>query len=192
MNKILCYIFLIVSLLTSSVCLAQNLSYKQSLKKFHRHGEKYSWQTLHENIYWDAIFKSADFREAYEREYGKVYKLSPEEIQTHIQQAREEAEHGDEFLVILTTYSKVWNDLDAKESIWRLRLMLGGEQIEPTSITKIKPTPVDATLYPFLTPWAKVYTVVFPKGSVSSEHADFKLSLFGVKGQQTLTWNLSR
>ena len=109
-----------------------------------------------------------------------------------MQQAREEAERGDEFFVILTTYSKIWNDLDSKDSIWRLRVLSGDERIPPTSITKIKPTPVDTTFYPYVFPWSKVYVVVFPKGSVPSENSEFKLSLYGVKGQQTLNWNLSK
>jgi hypothetical protein len=171
---------------------AEELSYSKVLKKYHRHGEKYSWDTLHENIFWDVIYQSMEFREAYERQYGKYYKLTPAEIATRIEEERQDAEAGDEFLVILNTYSKVWNDLDSKDSIWRLRLLVGNDSIAPESIKKIKPTPIDATFYPFILPWEKVYRVVFPRGSVPAENSDFRLSLYGVKGQETLTWNLSK
>jgi len=192
MKRLLSIFICLLVLAPSLRAWTDDLSYRQALKKYHRHGEKYSWDTLHENIYWDVIYKSVEFREAYERKYAKDYKLGPEELQTRIQQAHTEAERGPEFFVIFTTYSKAWNDLDMKDSIWRLRLVVDDRMIEPVSIAKIKPTPLDASFYPFITPWARVYTVLFPAGALSSNSGDFKLSVFGVKGKQKLTWNLTK
>ncbi|MFO1520359.1 MAG: hypothetical protein U1F57_11975 [bacterium] len=188
MKKIFLFFVCAALLGLSGFSRAEELSFKKTLKKYHRHGEKYNWDTLHENIHWDVIHKTDEFRRAYEREYAKYYKLSPEELNTRTVQSLEEGEKGPEFLVILSTYSRKWNDLDSKDSIWRLRLENGGETYEPVSISLLKTNPIDATFYPYIYPWSKVYSVLFPKGAVTSSSSDYKLTLFGVKGQQTLHW----
>lgn len=168
------------------------LSFKQALKKYHRHGEFFNRQNLHANIFWDVVYKDKEFREAMSRVYAEKYQLSESELQSRIWNEYQEAERGPEFVVILYTYDKKWNDLDSRESIWRLRLEREDQEYTPVSVVKVKPTPTDETFYPFSAPWTQMYVVLFPKGSLSGSPQNFKLTLYGLKGQNTLTWNLAK
>jgi hypothetical protein len=192
LRRHLIFFFILLFFFTCSTFAGSNPSYKDILKKHHRHGEFFNKQNLHANIVWDVIYKSEEFREAYEREYAKIYHLSESELQSRIREEQEEARDGDEFVVILYTYDKKWNDLESAQTSWRVRLAVGNEEYEPVNITKVKPNPVNQTFYPFMEPWTKTYSVFFAPGSIPKNPQNFKLTLFGVKGEQTLAWNLSK
>jgi hypothetical protein len=169
-----------------------DLSFRAALKKYHRHGEFFNNQNLHASIVWDVVYKSGEFREALARRYAKAYRLTDQELSARLLEEKEEARLGPEFMVILYTYDRKWNDLDKEDTIWRIRLAAGNESFEPVRITKLKPTPLDQTFYPFMETWTHAYLVLFPPGSLADDLQTFQLSLFGIKGHQTLTWNFSK
>src|SRR5262245_56396245 len=169
-----------------------DLSFGQALKKYHRHGEFFNSQNLHASIVWDVVYKSDEFREAMARRYAKAYRLTEAELNARIAQEKEEARRGPEFMVVLYTYDRKWNDLAKPDTIWRVRLETGNESYEPVKVTEIKPTPLDQTFYPFMETWTHAYTVLFPSGSLSTDRQDFRLAIFGIKGHETLSWNFSK
>ena len=183
-------IFSILCLLLFSSLLfaSEPLSFKKALKKYHRHGESFSFSTLFDNITWDVVYKSPEFREAATRKLAKDYRWTEDELKTKLWDEDHEAAKGPEFIAMVYTYHKTWNDLDVKDSIWKLRLEGDGKQFEAVSIVKIKPTPIDTSLYPFVDPWTKAYSVVFPQEAYSILDGNFSLSVFGVKGKNTLRW----
>lgn len=179
-----------ILLLSSLFCVLSKaeepLSFREALKKYHRHGEYFSAQSMHANIVWDAVYRSEEFREAQAKKYAQWYHLTDAELQSRLWEEREEARRGAQFIVVLYTYSPKWNDLDAQDSIWRLRLEMGSESYEPVSISKMKPSPLDLTYYPYGAPWSKMYSVWFAPEILASGVRDFRLTLYGAKGQQTL------
>jgi len=189
--KKLFFSFLMI-LWASSAAWAEPLSFKKALKKYHRHGENFNASTFHDNITWDAIYKSPEFREASAYKYAKDYRLSDEELKSRLWNESQEAAKGPEFILLVYTYSKAWNDLDSKQSVWKLRLEGEGKQFEPLSITAFKPTPLDTSMYPFFDPWTKAYSVLFPLEAYEVLDGDFSLAIFGAKGKSTLRWKASK
>lgn len=186
-KKILSFLFLI-SFFSIPLSATEPLSFKKALKKYHRHGENFNPSTFHDNITWDAIYKSSQFREAATYKIAKDYRISDDELKSKLWDEEQEAAKGPEFILLVYTYSKTWNDLDSKESVWKLRLEGSGKQFDPESITPFKPTPLQTSLYPYIDPWTKCYSVLFPKEAYSILDGDFSLGIFGVKGKSTLRW----
>ncbi len=183
----LLFTFLIL-FFTRSLFADDFLSFKQALKKYHRHGEAFSFETFHDNLAWDVVYRSLEFREAVSRKYAKDYRLSEEDLKSKLWEDGQEAAKGPEFIVVFYAYNKKWNDLEEKDSIWKMRLAGDGRSFDPVNIVKMKPTPLDQSFYPFMAPWTKTYSVLFPKEAYLALEGDFSLSLFGVKGKDTLRW----
>ncbi len=167
-------------------------SFKKVLKKYHRHGEHFNFSTFHDNITWDVVYKSAEFREAAAYKYAKDYRLSDSELKAKLIEEEQAALKGPEFIVLVYTYSKSWNNFDAPDSVWKLRLEGEGKQFDPVSIQEFKPTPLDTSLYPYYDPWIKSYSVLFPVEAYAVLNEQFTLSAFGVKGKNTLRWKLKK
>ncbi|NTU59581.1 MAG: hypothetical protein HGA98_00815 [Deltaproteobacteria bacterium] len=69
-----------------------------------------------------------------------------------------------EFHLALYTPKKQWNDLEAGDSLWRLRVDLGdGREVAPSKVTVVPKTDKSPVQYPYVTPWTREYAVVFPK-----------------------------
>lgn len=183
-------IFFILSLVFFAIPLfaSEPLSFKKALQKYHRQGQNFNPSTFHDNISWHVIYKSSEFREAVAYKYAKDYRLSEEELKSRLWDEAQETAKGPEFILIVYTYSKSWNDLDSKESVWKLRLEGNNKQFDPLSITSFKPTPLETSMYPYMDPWTKAYSAIFPKEAESILAGDFSLSVFGVKGKSTLKW----
>ena len=191
MRKLFVFILLMVSV-TPKVFGAseEGLKYKDALKKYHRHGEFFNAKNLHAHIVWDVVYKSPEFRESAARTYAKYYRLTEAELDALLQRERLEAEKGEEFIVVLYTYDRKWNDLEKEDSIWRIRAEVGSQAHEPMSIQKVKPTPIERFMYPYMRPWTTMYSVRFPRGILGPDA--FALDLFGVLGHQDLKWEFSK
>ncbi len=187
MKKIFSILFLLL-FISAPLLAAEPISFKKALKKYHRFGQNFNPSTFHDNISWHVIYKSPEFREAFAYKYAKDYRLSAEELKSKLWDEEQEAAKGPEFILIVYTYSKSWNDLDSKDSVWKLRLEAGDKQFDPLSITSFKPTPLETSIYPYMDPWTKAYSVLFPKEADAALENDFSLSIFGVKGKSTLKW----
>lgn len=181
----------LIALLAFPVFADDAPSYKKALKKFHRHGEQFNFSTFHDNITWDVIYKSAEFREAMAYKYAKDYRLNDAELQSRLADEQRAALKGPEFIVLFYTYGKTWNDLAAVDSVWKIRLEGDGKQFDPIGIQEFKPTAIDTVMYPYYDPWIKSYSVLFSPEAYSILEGKFSLSVFGARGKNTLRWNLS-
>lgn len=190
MKKII--LSLLLCFMALSATAADVPSFKKALKKYHRHGAQFNFSTFHDNITWDVIYKSAEFREAAAYKYAKDYRLSDSELQAKLVDEEQAALKGPEFIVLVFTYSKAWNNFDAPDSVWKLRLEAEGKQFDPVSIVAFKPTPLETSLYPFFDPWTKAYSVLFPTEAYAVLNEQFSLSAFGAKGKSTLRWKIKK
>lgn len=85
------------------------------------------------------------------------------ELDAKLAAERAEAAKWDDFVVLLYTADRQWNDLDAVETIWRIVFDMGGGEVVPGKATAI---PRDATfdqLFPMAGPFDTAYRVRFPR-----------------------------
>ncbi len=191
MKKILKLFSIFLLLGFSLQASASDASYNKILKKYHRRGEKFNFGIFHDTLLWDVVFKSAEFREAAMRKYAKDYQLSEEDLKAKLFEAEQDYEEGPEFQVILYTYDRKWNDLELKNSVWRVKLESGDQSFDPVKITKIKLDAINTAFYPYNDPWTMMYSVRFPREALTAVQNDFSLSIYGARGQNTLHWKIS-
>lgn len=115
-----------------------------------------------------ATFKSWDFRQAYIAKYAKAYDLPEGERETLAKGQQDAARSVYEVHVVAQSTTDKWNDLERRNSPWRLTLLDGtGAELSPASIKVEKfPELYESEFFPSRTPFSKTYTVRFlhPEG----------------------------
>jgi hypothetical protein len=110
-----------------------------------------------------ATLKSWDFRQAYVAKYARTYDL-PEAEREALAKAQQEAARGsyEIHLVAQSTVDK-WNDLERRNSPWRITLLDGtGAELAPASIKVEKlPDIYEAQFFPSRTPFSRTYALRF-------------------------------
>ncbi len=143
-----------------------------------------------------ATYKSLDFREAFVAHYSELYSLADAD-RTRLRAAqREFALAGYEFLVTAQSANYRWNDLEKKNSPWRVTLADGlGREIVPDEL-KIEKLPdiFEREFFPAKTPFTRTYLVRFPRTAGKGD--DFAgersgriiLRIAGPMGRADLVW----
>lgn len=115
-----------------------------------------------------ATFKSWDFRQAYMAKYAKAYDLPEGERETLAKGQQDAARSVYEVHVVAQSTTDKWNDLERRNSPWRITLLDGtGAELSPASIKVEKfPELYESEFFPSRTPFSKTYTVRFlhPEG----------------------------
>jgi hypothetical protein len=74
------------------------------------------------------------------------------------------------FFVVMRTPDRNWNDLEAKNSVWRVAVDFGGGEFEPEKVERLE-RPFSAELqklYPYLDEYAVAYVLRFPAAAASA------------------------
>lgn len=167
--------------------------------------EVYERWTRHDKVTYDvesalemwATYKSSDFREAFVAHYAVAYSLGDADRE-RLRQAQSEAAAGAyEFLVTAQSANYRWNDLEKKNSPWRLSLRDRAEhELSPDAIKVEKlPDMFEREFYPVKTPFTKTYSVRFARpGSrdeefVGDKSGQITLRVSGAVGRVDLTWS---
>lgn len=115
-----------------------------------------------------ATFKSWDFRQAYIAKYAKAYDLPEGERETLAKGQQDAARAVYEIHLVAQSTTDKWNDLERRNSPWRITLLDGtGAELSPASIKVEKfPEIYESEFFPSRTPFSKTYTVRFlhPEG----------------------------
>lgn len=174
---------------------AQKADYPGVLERWSR-GVKI-FDGLESRLYFNATYKTPDFRRAYIDRYSKSYELGEDSRKNLLDRELEQAEAYNEFFFTAYTPDEGWNDFEEKGSIWKLYLEDGsGNRVVPVSVTKLDNSdPVIREFFPYFDLWSSAYTVKFPKYSETGKEipgADesVKLIVTGVKGKGELEWRL--
>ena len=136
------------------------------------YGDVYERWTRHERVLnevdvaievW-ATFKSWDFREAYIERYASIYGLSPADRGQLRQSQLENYRQAYEFHLTAQSANYKWNDLERKDSAWRLTLIDGlGHELSPEYVRLERvPDAYEREFFPDKTPFSKTYSVRFP------------------------------
>jgi hypothetical protein len=119
-----------------------------------------------------ATFKSWDFRQAYIAKYAKAYDLPEAERETLAKSQQDAAHAAYEIHLVAQSTTDKWNDLDRRNSPWRITLLDGaGAELAPTSVKQEKlPEIYETEFFPKRTPFSRTYTIRFvrPDGSAES------------------------
>src|SRR5882672_10038698 len=100
--------------------------------------------------------------------------------------------------VLRYTSKYKWNDLNAKEPAWIVRLIDDeGTETAPSEIESIrKPGAIELTYFPYTTPWRSAFRVKFPsvrvdgRPTISAAARWFGLRFAGAQGYEELIWEL--
>jgi hypothetical protein len=135
----------------------------------------YERWTRHEKVVRDtesvlevwATFKSRDYREAFVARYAEAYALSAADRERLLQAQRELTSATYEFLVTAQSANYRWNDLEKKNSAWRITLVDGkGHEMVPDGFKVEKlPDMFERAFFPVKTPFTKTYSARFPRTS---------------------------
>ncbi len=150
---------------------------------------------LSTRLYLSATYKTMDFRAAYVERYSAAYEVDEEARLKLLKKEEADAAMFDDFFVVAYTPRKEWNDLDKKDSMWRLFLQdSAGRRIEPASISKVsRVAPLVKEFFPHLDEWSIAYEVRFLKSAAEDgENPDrdgsVKLMITSVLGKGELAW----
>lgn len=129
-------------------------------------------------------------REARARRLAEWLAWTPAELEERLAAERAEAAAGEEFLVAFYTADPKANDLDARESIWRVALQFDQADVVASNVTALVPDATLRQLFPYVGPFDVVYRIRFPRrpeGDLAGE--PFVLLLASALGQLPLDFS---
>lgn len=148
-----------------------------------------------------ATYKAFSFRKAYIERYAESYQIDDDYKKSLIERERVVAEDSNEFFLSVYTPEERWNDLDSRDSVWRLFLEDdAGKRLIPISVKRVeKGDPFIREFFPYVDPWSLVYTVRFPRysaqgdDSIPGKESKFlKLTVTGILGKGEIIWRLKK
>jgi hypothetical protein len=121
------------------------------------------WQEVGTVIEAWATYKSWDFRQAYVSYYASIYDLSDSDRATLLRSQLEASRASHEFHVAIQMTTDKWNDLERKNSPWRVTLLdASGGELGPTSIQTVKlPELYESQFFPSRTEFTRTYEISF-------------------------------
>jgi len=112
-----------------------------------------------------ATYKSWDYRQAYLSKYASIYDLSDSDRVTLMHAQQEAGRASYDFHVAIQTTDYRWNDIERKNSPWRVTLLDGaGAELAPTSIQAVKlPELYESEFFPSRTEFTRSYEISFSR-----------------------------
>lgn len=144
-----------------------------------------------------ATYKSRDYREAFVARYAEAYAMGDADRERLLQAQREAAAGEYEFMVTAQSANYRWNDLERKNSPWRVTLVDGaGREISPEELRVEKlPDLFEREFFPVKTPFTRTYVVRFlrsagkDEGFAGERSGRIVLRFAGPLGRTDLIWS---
>lgn len=195
------YVFFLAALLAFSWGCASKkalvrANYNDSLNKWTV--SKKVYDGLEARLFIGATYETPSFRKAYVERYVEDYELEDSYKKQLLEREKEQEEKYNEFFIAAYTPVEGWNDLDKRDSVWKLYLVdSAGSRVIPISVTRVDSSdPRVREFFPYLDLWSFGYDIKFPKFSetgaeMPSKDAKYlKLIVTGVLGTGELEWRL--
>ncbi len=195
------YLFFIAVLLAFSWGCASRRAivradYNDSLNRWT--SNKKIYDGLAARLFIGATYETLAFRKAYVERYAEDYELDESYKKELLEREKAEEEKYNEFFIAAYSPEESWNDLDKRNSVWKLYLEDGtGSRVAPITITKVDSSdPRVREFFPYLDLWSYGYDVKFPKYAEtgaempSKDSKYLKLIVTGVLGTGHLEWRL--
>jgi hypothetical protein len=136
------------------------------------------------NAFVKAVYLSSEVREARVSRLATWTVMTPAERDQLLASERAEADEYDDFLVSLFTPDRPANDLDAAHSVWRVAVVVQGEDERvATQIVQLRSDATLRALYPTVDAFDTVYRVRFLRFLPPLSGRPFILRLAGAKGR---------
>lgn len=144
-----------------------------------------------------ATYKSRDYREAFVAHYAEAYALNDAERERLRQTQLEAASTTYEFVVTAQSANYRWNDLEKKNSPWRVSLLDGAQREIAVDEMRVEKFPdlFEREFYPVKTPFTKTYVVRFSRtagkeeGFAGDRSGRIVLRFAGPLGRADLVWS---
>jgi hypothetical protein len=157
-------------------------SYQAALERATGHREVYSG--LDTRLFAAATYQSPEFREARLRRQAKFQSWPEARLDEEIARERADAAQVHEVVFGLSLVDRKFDDLDSRNSIWRLSLTTDRGEVTPLTVRRIGRANQDTrAYYPYMGDFWSVYTARFPVAAGST-------ALVG-PGTKTLVFRLS-
>lgn len=160
--------------------------YYETLDRWSRSQKVYS--EFETRLYVTATLKSPEFRQAYLKEYSRLYSLTEKEREKRGEIHAGLAADGMEFYFYAYNPERGNIDFAKADSIWKVFLVdEKGVRVPPIELREIKKiTPLIEEFFPYVRPYGKFYSAKFPYSPVLK---GVRLVFTSVLGNTTLEWN---
>ncbi len=172
----------------------EEVDYYSILERWTRTERVYSGVEV--TLHIDVVYMGREMRTAYLQEYAGRLGLTEEKKESLKRAELSKLEEYNEFILVAATPVEEWNDLDSKDSIWRLYLVdEDGDRVEPVEIERLDRDAILREFFPFIDEWSTPYRVIFPRltpegHTIGTDSEYIRLKVSGIKGSTELLWTL--
>ncbi|MBN2497506.1 MAG: hypothetical protein JXR96_23135 [Deltaproteobacteria bacterium] len=147
-----------------------------------------------------ATMITPEFKRALTEQYIHIFEVGPDKPDSDLERVARSQSDGYEFFVFADLSERAWNDLDDRDSVWRMTLRGAPDQpgITPLRVHRFNGRgPNVRAFFPYLHGFGRAYLVVFPRvrpdGAplMDPAHGELLLKLSSVFGSASLTWKVS-
>jgi hypothetical protein len=174
--------------------------YDGVLRQWTRSAQLTSLEAMDNVLTVTATYESWDFRWAYAVRYSEDYRLTIAQRHALLERSLAETRNAHEFYVALYAEKHKWNDLNAEQPAWIVRLIDdSGTETAPSEIQTIKkPGAIELTYFPYTSPWRSAFRISFPRvradgrATIPGAARWFGLRFAGPQGNQEIVWLVAR
>jgi len=172
-------------------------AYEQQLFQWTRSGKLF--HSLDRVLVVHATYLSPEFRQAFGVQYVDIFGIDPGKVDTDLEKLATSVGRGHEFFVFADINDLSWNNLDERDSVWRMALWGTKDQlgVPPTSIHRFSGRgPNLRAFFPFLNDFGRSYLVVFPLDQANGKpvlepgSGELILRLASAFGTADLAWKV--
>lgn len=168
--------------------------YKRIRKAWTRHAEDYI--DLVATAVAHVTYKSWELRQAQARLLAKELKMNPRDAANLLRAEEDDWRKYHTFFVSIATNQQKWNNLERKkETIWYLQLEDdAGARIKTDNVEALdEESPKFRELYPYISPFARIYLVRFPRAGgpqLGASTRSFRLEMRSVVAKLRFEWKI--
>ena len=174
--------------------------YDGVLRQWTRSAQLTSLEAMDNVLTVTATYESWDFRWAYAVRYSEDYRLTIAQRHALLERSLAETRNTHDFYVALYAEKHKWNDLNAEQPAWIVRLIDdSGMETAPSEIQTIKkPGAIELTYFPYTSPWRSAFRISFPRvradgrATIPGAARWFGLRFAGPQGNQEIVWLVAR
>jgi hypothetical protein len=172
-------------------------TYETMLRRWTQSGQVY--QSLDSMLVVHATYLSPQFRQAFGEQYLKIFGIDPGKADSDLEQIATSIGRGHEFFVFTDTHLPEWNNLEARDSVWRLGLWGGPDQlgVAPLAVYRFAGRgPNLKAFFPYLNLFGRSFLVIFPldqpngKPILDPENGTLTVRLASAYGTASLSWKV--
>ena len=204
-SRLVCLILLVLSLVAGTCTPKPSMrgpgqldeKYEVQLRQWTESGRVY--HSIDRVMFVYATYLSPKFRQSFGTQYVKIFGIDPGKVDSDLEMIATSVGRGHEFYVFADTTNLSWNNFDEADSVWRMALWGGPDQlgVPPISITRFKGRgPNLKAFFPYLNEFGRSYFVVFPldqpngRPVLDPESGMLTIKLASAFGTAAMSWKV--